>query len=101
MTIRAILNRRLRPVAMVHAIGFGCFFLSIPASWIWPPLIVFGIAGFCVAFGVIVYASFWRVLCPQCGYRLLTWVWPARGVTIDRRVRYCPSCGADFDREFD
>ena len=102
MTIRERLNQKKRRLVCAFFASIGTFAagsLLLPARTL---LGRFGIAlvvpGFALGCLTIVYA-FFSFRCPLCEgpwYGLAMNTGPSL-FSIDRRIRYCPFCGADID----
>ena len=99
MTIRTFLNRRVWRVKAAYTAAFALCFLGVLVAWVWPPAVFAVMLGFVAAVGVMVHAYFWGVLCPRCRGNLFMVTGQGGGWSVDRRVRFCPYCGVEFDSE--
>lgn len=101
-TIRDHLNKKIRVWQFVPAIML--FASLVPLCFVknhWP-IIAFSALGLVLIVGaavtIIVYG---RMRCPRCGNILMMVArdppWPI--VRIPKRIRYCPFCALDLDKE--
>jgi hypothetical protein len=107
MTIRAIINMKLKMIGIITVSGI-CVFILGAIYRIWeghgpPPIISF--IGFFAAIIAILYGLF-GIKCPNC-HDLLGYVAVYRGFefsnpfSVSRKFKYCPYCGIDVDLEIE
>jgi hypothetical protein len=105
MTIREIINRKLKTTGIIIFSGIGVFVLGALYS-MWrgdgpPPIISF--IGFFVAIIAIIFLHF-GIRCPYCK-NLLGFIAMYRGFEFSnpflasRKFKYCPYCRKDIDLE--
>jgi hypothetical protein len=101
MTARAILKRRYRRVMRVVWVGVGLYLLSI-ALWQGfglPEALYVGLGGFAAAALGTLFIQFGGLRCPSCRSNLGVLVLHRGGLSLDRRIRFCPYCGVELDAE--
>ncbi len=102
------MDNKLRKIGLVVIAGLGVFALGLLYT-IWrgdrnPPIIPF--VGFGVALIAIFYAQF-AVKCPSCRsnwgyialYKGFEFSNPFKIFSISKKIRYCPFCGIDIDKD--
>jgi hypothetical protein len=107
MTIRQMINRKLRTTSIIIFSGVSVGFLGVLYS-IWrgdgsPTIIIF--TGFLVSFIAIIFLHF-GIRCPNCKnligfiamYRVFEFGNP---FLASRKFKYCPYCGKDIDLEME
>ena len=101
MTGRSILHKRVRRILSIAYLGTGIFALSIVTAKVLhlKEFLYVGIAGFAVAFVTMFYAQYWGIRCPCCRGNLAFLALYGPGLSLDRRAKFCPYCGAAFDAE--
>jgi hypothetical protein len=108
MTSRAVMNKKLKKIGLVILSGLGVFTIGAVYT-IWrghgaPPIVSF--VGFGVAFVAIFYAQV-GIKCPNCRnrwgyiavYKVFEFSKPFKIFSISNKIRYCPFCGIDIDKE--
>jgi len=99
MTIRTLLNKKKRTVSIIAFTGFLIFFAGTIFGAGKNELPVLGLIGFGIAFITLLYACF-GIKCPKCEGR---WGYIAmylgHAFAIHRRIRFCPYCGVELDKE--
>lgn len=102
MTARTQLDRRLRWIAGATYVGAGLFLVGILIGVVFgrDPVLVISLPGFAVAFVASMSAHFGGLRCPRCRGNLGPLVMQFPGLSVDRRVCFCPYCGGGLDEEF-
>lgn len=110
MTIRVQFEKKKRTIM---TIGLSGFFLGMFAAFLNHFDVFKCAANYALLFGLIlftlamIYANLFAFICPKCGgnwgilamqgKRFLTGI--RYFLSMDSRIRYCPFCGIDIDRE--
>ncbi len=108
MTSRTLTNEKLKKIGVIVLCGVGVFFLGAVFA-IWrgggpPPIISF--VGIGAAMVAIIYAQF-GIKCPHCNnswgyiamYKGFEFNNPFKIFTVSKKIKYCPFCGVDIDKE--
>lgn len=99
MTIRSEINKKKRKIAFVIFFGFAIFILGTAFNISNKEILIIALCGFAIAFFGILY-SYFGIACPKCkkswGYIAM---YPGP-FSISRRMKFCPFCGEDIDKEF-
>jgi hypothetical protein len=101
MTMREVLNGRLRRVTSIFFTAFAVFGASIVAAGVcaFPEALALGVPAFFVAFLTMFYAHFGGIKCPRCGGRLAQLIMQHGMFSVHQRLQFCPYCGTQFDEE--
>ncbi len=108
MTIRAIIDRRLRKTMMAMFGGFAVFIIGMIVH-IWTKasgLPIISLVGIGLSFVTIFYALL-GIRCPHCK-TILGYIAMYKGVFIpdsifsmSKKIKFCPFCGVSFDTEIE
>ncbi|MCX5834485.1 MAG: hypothetical protein NTV99_08265 [Deltaproteobacteria bacterium] len=99
MTVRDVLNKKKRYIAILLYFSFAIFLLGFLFSVIFPAFAVIGFWGFGIFFVTLGYAYF-GIRCPVC--RGIWGILAMRSGTpfsISRKLKFCPYCGVDLDSQ--
>jgi hypothetical protein len=100
MTTRVFFDRRLRQLHCAAgpalALSIAAFILAqFVAGW----FVLVGLPALVTALVVVMVAQNKTFRCPKCKENLGSMIGWYVGLKIDRKLRFCPCCGLDFDSE--
>jgi len=101
MTIREVINRRLRKLQTLSLacflVFFGSIFVAQAQNRLWPITIV----AFALFFGTTLY-RFYGLRCPRCrGTIGMSITQSGAGFSVPQKFRFCPFCGVSLDAQCD
>jgi hypothetical protein len=101
MTIRAMLNRRMRWFNAVVYGGMGVFLAVFLVGQAFGQQVTLALAFpvFAVAFAYGMVAQYIGFLCPRCRGNLAPTLLGYSGFSANHRVCFCPYCGVGLDEE--
>ena len=99
MTLREVIDRRIRKLQIFSllsfAVFFGSIFLAQAQNRLWPITIV----AFVLFFGATLY-RFYGIRCPHCGGAIgMSITQSGAGFSIPKKFRFCPFCGIALESE--
>jgi hypothetical protein len=99
MTIRSEINKKKHKITFVIFLGFAIFILGTAVNISYKGIPIIVLCGFAISFFGMLY-SYFGIACPKCkklwGYMAM---YPSP-FNISKRIRFCPFCGEDIDKEF-
>ncbi|MHB1426146.1 MAG: hypothetical protein ACYC3I_23530 [Gemmataceae bacterium] len=102
MTIRMLIEAKKRRYVVVAILGIaiaigGVILEELKILNMDVPLAA--LPGLAIFIFTLLYANFFAFRCPRCGGNWAVLAVQRYFFILDRRIRYCPYCGADIDNE--
>ena len=99
MTLRSLINKKKRKIAITIYSGFFVFIAAVLLSHINRIFLILALFAFGVVLITMMYA-FYRILCPRCNN---SWgniaMYSGGPFSLPKKLKFCPYCGVNLDSD--